>query len=177
MFFQRNGLAEPLDLQQFTFDHRLGQIDERVEDVKVTLLHGDFEGLHVEPVTGENALGIAPLRVGGRAPASRLGFVDDVVVDQRRGVDDFDYRSQLDRPVAGVVHQLAGEQQQRRTQPFAAAGAEVLADLRDRPHAGHRVAAELALDGREVVVQQVKYFFSVAGYGRIQTDLPCQLDR
>ena len=145
--------------------------------MKIALLHGNLEGLHVEPVTREHALGIAPLGVGGGAAAARLGFVDDVVVDERRGVDDLDHRSQLDRALAGVVHQLAGEQQQRRTQPLAAAGAEVLADLRDRPHAGHGVAAELALDGSEVVVQQVEYFFSVAGYSRIQTDSPRQLDR
>ena len=111
MFFQRDGFAEPLDLQQFAFDHGLGQIDERVEDVKIALLHGDLEGLHVEPVAGEDALGVAPLRVGCGTAAARLGFVDDVVVDQRRGVDDFHHRSQLDRALAGVVHQLAGEQQ------------------------------------------------------------------
>ena len=71
-------------------------------------------------------------------------------------------------PWPGVVHQLAGQQQQGRTQALAAAGTKILADFRDGPHARDGVAPELALDGSEVVVQQVEHFLGVAGYGRIQ---------
>ncbi len=137
---------------------------------------GDLEGLHVEPVAGQHALGVAPLRVGGGTAAAGLRFVDDVVVDQGCGVDDLDHGAQFDGALAGVVHQLAGKQEQRRTQTFAAAGAKIFADLGNGPHAGNGVASELALDGREVVVQQVKNFFGIAGYG-IQTCSPRQLDR
>ena len=165
VFVQGDGFAQPLDLQQFAFDHGLGQFDERVENGEVALLHRDFEGLHVEPVAGEHALGVAPLRVGGGTAAARLRFVDDVVVDQGRGVNDLDHRAQLDGAMSRVVQQLAGEQQQRGPQALAAAGAQIFADLRNRAHAGDRVAAELALDGGEVVVQQVKDFFGVADYG------------
>src|SRR5208283_4585452 len=54
-------------------------------------------------------------------------------------------------------------------QAFAAAGAKILADFRNRVHAGHGVAAELALNGSEVVVQQVENFFRVASYGGVQS--------
>ena len=168
MLVHGDGFAEALDLQQFAFDHRLREVDERVEDLEIALLHGDLEGLHVKPVAGEHAFGVAPLRVGGGASAPRLRFVNDVVVDQGRGVDDLDHRAQLDGALAGVVHQLAGEQQQGRTQAFAAAGAQVFANFRNRAHARDRVAAELALDGGEIVVQQVEDFLGVAGYGRAQ---------
>ena len=79
--------------------------------MEIAFLHGNLEGLHVEPVAGEHALGIAPLSVGGGPAAARLRFVNDVVVDQRGSVNDLDHRAQLDRTLAGVVHQLAGEQQ------------------------------------------------------------------
>ncbi len=138
---------------------------------EIALLHRDLEGLHVEPVAGQHALGVAPLRVGGGTAAAGLGFVDDVVVDQGRGVNDLDHRAQLDGALAAVVHQLGGEQQQGRAQAFAAAGAQIFADLGDGPHARDGVAAELALDGGEVVVQQVENFFGVADYG-LQTLLP-----
>jgi hypothetical protein len=124
-----------------------------------------LKGLHVEPVAGQNALRVAPLRVGGGTAAACLGFVDDVVVDQGRGVNDLDHRAQLDGALAVVVQQLGGEQQQGRAQALAAAGAQIFADLGNGPHAGDRVAAELALDGGEVVVQQVKNFLGVADYG------------
>ena len=90
VFLERDRLAEPLDLQEFAFDHLLGEVDQGIEDGEVALCDGDLEGLHVEPVAGEDALGVAPLRVGGGAAAAGLGFVDDVVVHQRRGVDDLD---------------------------------------------------------------------------------------
>jgi len=80
-------------------------------------------------------------------------------------------RIQAHRPdcaLAGVVHQLAGQKQEGRTKSLAAAGAKVLTDLCNRPNARHGVAPELALDGGEIVVQQVKHFLGSAGYGRIQ---------
>src|SRR5208337_2994038 len=165
----RDGLAETVDLEQFALDHFLGEVDEGVEDVEVALLHRDLEGLHVEPVAGQYALGVAPLRVGGGTSAARLRFVDDVVVNQGCGVDDFDHGSELDGALAGVIHQLAGEQQQCGTQALAAAGAKVFADFRNRVHAGNGVAAELALNGSEVVVQQIENFFGVASYGCVQS--------
>ena len=96
VLIERDELAELFDLQQFAFDHLLGQFDQRVEDAEVALLHRDLEGLHVEPVAGEHALGVAPLRVGRRTAAARLGFVDDVVVNERGGVDDLDHGAQPD---------------------------------------------------------------------------------
>ena len=38
MLVDGDGLAEALDLQQFALDHRLRQLDERVEDLEVTFL-------------------------------------------------------------------------------------------------------------------------------------------
>ena len=108
MLFERDELAEFLHLQQFAFDHLLRQFDQHVEDAEVALLHGDLEGLHVEPVAGQHALRVAPLRVGRRTSAASLGLVDDVVVDQRRGVNDFDDRGELDRARAFVAEQLGG---------------------------------------------------------------------
>ena len=89
-------LPELFHLQQFALDHLLGEFDQRVENAEVALLHRDLEGLHVEPVAGQHALGISPVRVGRRAPAPGLGLVDDVVVHQRGGVNDLDHRAQPD---------------------------------------------------------------------------------
>src|SRR5208283_1362465 len=164
----RDGFAEALDLQQLAFHHGLGELDEGVKNLKIALFDGDLEGLHVEPVAGEHAFRVAPLRVGGGAPTPCLRFVNDVVVDQRRGMNNFDYGAKFDRSLAGVVQQLAREQQQGWTQAFAATCAQVFANLRNRTHAGDGVTSELALDGGEVVVQQVEHFLGVMGHNRIQ---------
>jgi len=83
--------ADFFELEEFAFDHFLGEIDEDVEDVEIALLQGDVERLHVEPVAGENAAMIAPAGVGGGAAAAGVGAVDDVVVDQSGTVEEFDY--------------------------------------------------------------------------------------
>ena len=88
-------------------------------------------------------------------------------MNQRRGVNDLNHRAQLDRALAGVVHQLGGEQQQGRAQTLTAADTKIFADFGDGANAGDGVASELALDGSEIVVQQVEDFFRVPDY-RVQ---------
>src|SRR5579864_7511440 len=64
MLLQSDKFAEPFYLQQFTLDHLLGEFDQRVENAKIALLHGDLESLHVEPIAGQHTFGIPPLCVG-----------------------------------------------------------------------------------------------------------------
>ena len=89
-------------------------------------------------------------------PRRVLGFVDDVVVDEGGGVDDFDDCAEFDGPAAFVVEELGGEQKQCWAQAFAAATAEVFTDLGDGGDAGDGVAAELALDGGKVVAEELE---------------------
>ena len=98
MLVERDQLAQLFHLQQFALDHLLREFDQRVENAEVALLHRDLEGLHVEPVAGQHALRIAPLRIGRGTAAARLGLVDDVVVNQGRGVNDLDDRPKRTAP-------------------------------------------------------------------------------
>ena len=127
MLFERDQLSELFHLQQFAFDHLLRQFDQRVENAEIALLHRDLERLHVEPVARQHALRVAPLRIRGGPAAARLGLVNDVVVHQRRGVNDLDHRAKPHRAAALVVEQFRRKQKQRRTNPLAAA---VRADIR-----------------------------------------------
>ena len=70
VLFLVDEVAELLHLQQFAFDHLLGERDEQVEDAEVALFQRGREGLHVEPVAGEDALGVAPGGVGGGPAAA-----------------------------------------------------------------------------------------------------------
>ncbi len=56
MLVERNQLAQLLHLQQFTLDHLLGEVDERVENAEVAFLHRNLESLHVQPVASKHAL-------------------------------------------------------------------------------------------------------------------------
>src|SRR5205814_8917950 len=106
------------------------KLDQAVEDAEIALLHRDLEGLHVQPVAGEHALGIAPLGICRRTPAASLRFVNDVVVNQSCGVNDLDHRSQADGAAPPIVEKFRGEQEQTGTNSLAATAPQVFANLR-----------------------------------------------
>ena len=83
----------------------LSQFDQCVENAEIAFLHGDLERLHVKPVAGEHAFGIAPLSVGCWTPAPGLRFVDDVIVHQGRGVDDFNHRAKSDGAPSLIIEE------------------------------------------------------------------------
>ncbi len=105
--------ADALKLQELAFHHDLGETDQQVEDQEVALAEGDLEGLHVEPVAGEDAGVVAPLGIGGRTAAAGLGGVDDVIVDQGGGVDLLDDGAEVNgggRGAGEIAGDLAGGQ-------------------------------------------------------------------
>src|SRR5581483_12411929 len=115
MLIKRDHLPERFHLQEFALDHLLREFDESVKNAEIALVHSDLERLHIEPVAGQHALRISPLRVGGRASPTSLGFVDDIVVNQRGGMDDFNYCTEADRAASFIVEQFRGEKEQGRS--------------------------------------------------------------
>ena len=59
-----------------------------------------------------------------------------------------------------IVEQFGGQQKQRGPETFSSTLAQVFADLRDGLHVRHAVAAELALDGRQVFPEKVEDLFA-----------------
>ena len=58
---------------------------------------------------------------GGTAPARRC-LIDDVVVNECRGVKEFDRRGEWDEETEIVAAETAAEESKRRTQKLAASG-------------------------------------------------------
>src|ERR1019366_9529381 len=152
-------MAELLHLQQLALDHLLGEGDEQVEDAEVAFFEGGGEGLHVEPVAGQDALGIAPCGVGGGTAAAEFGLVDDVVVDQGGGVEHLDDGAETDARMAGAAECFGGEQEEQGTDALAAAGHQVLGYVGDDVDLGGRLAYKLLLDRGEIVVEEVEDLF------------------
>ena len=152
-------VSEFLDLEEFAFDHLLGERDEEVQDAEIAFFEGEAEGLHVEPVSGEDALGVAPGGVGGGAAAAGVGLVDDVVVDEGGGVEHLDDGAEADAGLTGAAEGLGGEQEESGADSFAAAGHEVGGDVGDDVDGRGGLAGELVLDGGEIVAEKVEDFF------------------
>jgi hypothetical protein len=62
------------------------------------------------------------------ASTPQLGLVDDVVVDERGGVDELEYRCVQHRRLAAVAGETRRHQQHRRSDSLAAAVLDVVAD-------------------------------------------------
>ena len=156
-------VAELLDLEQLALDHLLGERDEEIEDVEVSFFERGGEGLHVEPVAGEDALGVAPGGVGGGAAATNVGLVDDVVVNEGGGVEHFNDGAEADAAGGGggrvAAEGLGREQEEHGADAFAAAGHEVGGDIGDDLDVRGGLGGELELDRVEVVPKEVEDLF------------------
>ena len=90
---------------------------------------------------------------------------------QRRGMNDLDDSAQPHRAASLVIEKLGRKKKQRGADPLAAAVPQILADFRDRLHAGDGILPEFALKRRKILVQQVEYFFSVNDRRRAQSSV------
>jgi hypothetical protein len=109
------------------------------------------------------------LRVRSGTAAARLGFVDNVIMNQRGSVNNFLDRAQFDGAPSVVIEKPRREQQQHGTNALAATAAQIFADLGNRLHARNRIPPELALNRREIATQQFEDFFSVDDGWRAQS--------
>ena len=156
--FSEIDAIETSELEKFAFDHVLREADENVENGEIALLEGDFEGLHVKPVPGEDAHVIAPAGIGGRAAAASVRAIDDVVVDEGGAVDHLDDSAERNGSGALIAAGAGSEKKQRGTKALAAALAEIASDFGDGLDGFAGLGSDLALDEDEVVTNQVKNF-------------------
>ena len=77
---------------------------------------------------------VAPDRVGGIAAAAQIARIDDIVMQQGRGVDELDRGGEGDVALAAIAAQPRAGQGQHRPQPLAAAGDDMAGELRDQRH-------------------------------------------
>ena len=143
-------IAVALDLEQLALDHPQRHVREQAQDAQVVLREGHRHRLRVEEVAEEHGDVVAPARVHGEPAAAQVRVVDDVVVNERGGMDELDDGRVEDRAVALVACQTGGHQQHGGTNPLAAARLDVLPDLGDELHLRLDVADELAVHLLEV---------------------------
>ena len=119
--------------------------------------------LQIQEVAEEHRDVIAPPRVHGLAAAAQLRLVDDVVVDERRGVDELDHRRVEHRALAGVAGHARRHQQHRRPNPLAAAVLDVVADRGNERDLRLHVPGELAFDLAKVFANRLEHLRESGG--------------
>ena len=112
-------------------DHRRGARQDP-EHLEAAVLDHQLEAAREQEVADQNRGRIAPDDVGGALAAPEARAVDDVVVEQGRGVDEFHRRGEPVVARARIIEQPRAGQSQHRPHPLAAAGDQVAGELGDQ---------------------------------------------
>ena len=123
------GLGELIEL---AFDHAQRDVAQQPDDIERVLRQRQRHRLDVQVVAEQDGDVVAPPRVHGQSAAPQLGLVDDVVVDQRGGVDELDDRRVEHGAIAGVAASRAAISSTAGPDALAAAGPDVSPDLRNQ---------------------------------------------
>ena len=100
-------------LVQLALDHPQRDVAQQPDDVERVLRQRHRHRLDVEVVAEQDGDVVAPPRVHRQPPAPHFRLVDDVVVDERGGVDELHDGGVRDALVAGVAAQPRRHQQER----------------------------------------------------------------
>ncbi|MNC85374.1 hypothetical protein D3C83_09690 [compost metagenome] len=137
-------------------DH-VGRVRQHLQHAQVIRFHHHLERARIDEIAHQHRGGVAEQRVGRGLPAPQAGFVHDVVVQQRRGMDELDHRGKLVAVRAAVAESARGEQQQHRAQALAPAANDVLRHLADQQHAGIEPGANHAVHGAHIRLHEPAY--------------------
>ena len=150
LFFGQVDGAAAGELEDHAFDHAQRDLGDDFQDLEAPHLDREPDGADVEKVTEENREVIPEQRVDGLLAAPHHRLVDDVVVNERRGVDELRDRA-VRRPLRSLVAACTRrEQHQSGAHALTAATVNVAARrLHELELALHLVANDL-LDSIEV---------------------------
>ena len=121
------GVLRRAELHHLAFGDDGGGGRQDVERVQTADLDHHLEGLAEQEIADQHARLVAPQHAGGELAAAHVALVDHVVVQQRRGVHEFDRGGELDVAVAGIAGELGHRDRQHRPQPLAAGGDQMVA--------------------------------------------------
>src|SRR5687767_654795 len=141
-FFGGVRVVRVQQLQDFAFGDFVGRGGHHVHDSHAFQRDHHFEGARVDVIADQHAGFVAPDFVGGVAAAAQLGAIDDVVVEQGGGVDEFDDRGGFGMAFAPIATGSGTDHDEQRAQAFAAAADDVFGNLVHQ----HDVAGEAVTD-------------------------------
>ena len=135
-------VANVHQLQHFALGDLVRRVGHDLHDAHALKFHHQLESARVQIIADQHAGRIAEDRVRGFAATAQVGFVDDIVMQQGRSVDEFDYRRGLVMQHAAIPCRFRGQQHQHRPQALAAAGDDVFGDLIHQHHVGTEATAD-----------------------------------
>ncbi|RMU98866.1 hypothetical protein ALP19_200275 [Pseudomonas syringae pv. tomato] len=150
-FFGGAGVADLGQLQHFAFGNDAGRLGQDLHDFHRAQFNHHFERARIKEVTHQHAGRVAPQGVGSGAAAAHAGHVDNVVMQQGGGVQEFDGGGQQADVVAFAAQSLATQQHQQRAQALATCRRDVITDLGDQRYTRRQLLFDDKVNGTKVV--------------------------
>ena len=147
-------------------DHRAG-VRQDLEHLQAAVLDHQFEAAAEQEIADQHARRIAPDEVRGALAAAQVAAVDDVVVEQRRGVDELDRGGEPVVARAGIAEQLRARERQHRPHPLAAARDQMPGELGDQRDFGLHPVEDHRVDRVHVARDQARSSARALGVGRL----------
>ena len=123
------GVLGRRELHYFAFGNGGRSRGKNIERAQRADLDHHAKRLAEQEIADQHAGLIAPQHPRGQLAAPQFAFIDHVVMQQRRGVHEFDRGGELDMAVAGIAGEAGHRQCQHRAETFAARGNQVVGDL------------------------------------------------
>jgi len=122
------------ELEKLALGHLADGRGEASQDVAVAVLYQVPTHPGVQEVADQHRRRVAPTGIRRYSPSAQFRFIHNVIVQQARGVQEFDNGSEHHMAAAPIVASASAQQHQQRPQPFAAAVHDVAADLLNQCH-------------------------------------------
>jgi hypothetical protein len=145
------------ELQHFALGDHGGRLGQDLEHLQRPVGDHQLEGAGEQEVADQHRGLVAPQRIGAVAAAAQHRLVDHVVMQQGRGMDEFDAGGQRDVTVALEAAELGRGEGEHRPQALAAGRDEVSGELRDERDRALHVVDDDLVDPPQVVEDQVVY--------------------
>src|SRR5688572_5806105 len=142
--FRHGGIAVVIELKHFAFRHLLAGLAEHIVNRVVTEVDDLTEGFGVEIVADEDTDLVAPDFSSGSVTSADIGFVDHIVVEQGRGMNELHQTGELVMIATGIAAETGREYKEEWSDSFSAAVQDVGGDGIDERHTGIEVRPSLA---------------------------------
>ena len=147
------------ELQHFALGDGVGGIGHDVHDAHAVERDHHLKGARIQKIADQDAGGVAEHLVGRLAAAAQRGAVDDVVVQQRGGVNELDDGRRLDVLFAAVSAGARGQQHQKGAQALAAGINDVGGYLIDEGDLAVQTMFDDPVDGLKIGGYQLTNLF------------------
>jgi hypothetical protein len=139
-------IVAPFELKDFSLGHAANRVREDQEYVRVAVFDDHRTCARVEEVSRENRATVTPQRIRRRLAAPQFRNIDHVVVQQCRGMEQFDRGPDLNAAGTRVAAKLRGQHHQGGAHSLATGFEQVLAEQADECGVRAELFAHRALD-------------------------------